>query len=405
MFDSRQLFRDRLSAHIKELSRYLKYIFNGHLAIAMFFLISALAVYYQQWLSNLSPDFPAIWVISVIFGIIVTYAPIRTLLLKPDLVFLIAQENNMKDYFSYALIYSYITQLYLVVLAAAVLGPLYFHAYPERSGKSYLAILMVLFIFKAWNLLANWWMNQVQVSSMKQIDYICRFILSTAVFYFLVKGEMIFTSIITVLYLVIFLYNFSLSRKVPLIAWEALVENDRQRMQLFYRIAHMFTDVPHLQNPVKKRRILSSLVSRWIPFKHESTYDYLFRITFIRSGDYLGMYVRLMIIGALLIFFVPALWLKVVFGVLFIYMSIFQMMTLYHHYRVNIWLDLYPVTQALRQKAIISWLVQLSVIQMLIYTLTFLIVAMWSGALLMLVLGSLFIFTFINIYVKKKLVD
>jgi len=58
MFDSHAFFKRRLSAHVKELSRYLRYIFNGHMAVAMLFFISALAYYYQQWLAQLSEQFP-----------------------------------------------------------------------------------------------------------------------------------------------------------------------------------------------------------------------------------------------------------------------------------------------------------------------------------------------------------
>lgn len=37
MFDSHAFYKKRLSAHVKNLSRYLKYMFNGHIAFAMFF--------------------------------------------------------------------------------------------------------------------------------------------------------------------------------------------------------------------------------------------------------------------------------------------------------------------------------------------------------------------------------
>src|SRR5690625_2461633 len=99
MFDAKGLFKERLSAHLKETNRYLKYIFNGHLAIVMFFLISAIAVYYQQWLAQLPADFPTAWIIGVIFGVLVSYNPVKTLLQEPDLVFLLPAEQKMGYYF------------------------------------------------------------------------------------------------------------------------------------------------------------------------------------------------------------------------------------------------------------------------------------------------------------------
>ena len=132
MFDSHDLFKKRFSAHMRETSRYLRYIFNGHIAVAMFFLISAVSVYYQQWLAQLPADFPSVWIIGITFGLIVSYAPVSTLLQEPDLVFLIPAEHKMNDYFRNTLIYSFVNQLLPILFVVAALSPLYFHSYPGR---------------------------------------------------------------------------------------------------------------------------------------------------------------------------------------------------------------------------------------------------------------------------------
>src|SRR5699024_8531806 len=92
-----------------------------------------------------------------------------------------------------------------------------------------------------------------------------------------------------------------LTRKQVGINWHLLVEKDLNRMQSFYRLANLFTDVPHIKSRMKKRKWLVACVNRFIPFKNKYTFDYLYRITFFRSGDYLGMYIRLLVIGGLLI--------------------------------------------------------------------------------------------------------
>src|SRR5699024_6819284 len=131
-FSASTLFKDRLSVHIKELSRYLRYILNGHTAIALVFSISVLAVYYQQWLAQLSPNFPAAIIIAVLFGLLASFTPVNTLLKEPDLVFITVSEHKMSAYFRNALTYNYVVQLYIVFLVVAALGPLYFHAFPNR---------------------------------------------------------------------------------------------------------------------------------------------------------------------------------------------------------------------------------------------------------------------------------
>src|SRR5690625_4225992 len=282
MFDSHDLFKTRLSDHIKELNRYLRYIFNGHLAVVLFFLISAIAVYYQQWLAQLPDDFPSAWIIGIVFGLLVSYAPISTLLQEPDLVFLIPAEHKMNDYFRNALVYSFVSQLLTLLFVVAALSPLYFHSYPERGGGTYLLTFLLILIFKGWNLITNWWLLKIRDQNIRWIDQIVRLLLNCATFFFLIRGEVLLALVTTILLIGLFFYVFHISRNQTGIAWDILIEKDQNRMQLFYRMANMFTDVPHLKNRLKKRRWLVSLVSN-LPFEKKRTYDYLYRITFVRS--------------------------------------------------------------------------------------------------------------------------
>lgn len=404
MFDSNEFYKKRLSSHFKELGRYLRYIVNGHLAIVLFFLISTLAVYYQQALSVLPEDFPTAIIIGILFGLIVSYSPVRTLLKEPDLVFIIAAEDRMNAYFRNTLIYSFIIQLYLVFLIAAALGPLYFATYPERTGKTYLLTLLVLVVIKIGNLLANWWMLKVRDKNIRQIDLVVRVLLNVGIFYFIVQGDMVFAGVLTVIFCFIFFYDYIYSKKQIGINWDLLIEKDQQRLHAFYRFANMFADVPHLKVRVKKRQALVQAATKAIPFEQNKTYDYLYRITFIRSGEYIGMYVRLVILGGLIIYFIPNMWLKVIFSILFLYLSTFQMMTLYHHHRVNIWLDLYPVDPNEKKQSVIKILYQLSFIQIILFAVVFLVIQEYLGLVLALGGGILFSLVFINGYVKTKLV-
>ncbi len=403
MFDSHKFYKQRFAAHMKETSRYLKYIFNGHIMIALLFFISAIAVYYQQWLASLPENFPTALVMGLVFGLLVSYSPVRTLLKEPDLVFLIVAEHKMKAYFRNTLIYSFVIQLYLILLAVAALGPLYFASYPDRTGNMYLLVLIVVLIFKGWNLITNWWMLRTRDPNVRQVDLLIRIILNIAVFYFIVAGNILFCVIATVLFVLVFFYDYNVSRKKPGIIWDLLVEKDQNRMQAFYRLANMFAEVPHLKNRVKKRQWLVSLVSK-VPFSKRNTFDYLYRITFVRSGDYLGMYIRLIVIGCLFIYFIPNIWVKILFAILFLYLSSFQMMTLYHHHRTVVWLDLYPVDLSWRKEALVKIIYQLTIFQAILFALLFLVMQLYLGFIIALVAGVLFTVGFMNGYIKRKLV-
>ncbi|WP_010650111.1 ABC transporter permease [Oceanobacillus massiliensis] len=403
MFDSQEFYKQRLSSHLKETSRYLKYIFNGHMAFAILFFISALAYYYQQWLTELPDNFPTALLIGVTFGLIVSYSPVRTLLKEPDLVFIIVAESKMGPYFRNTIIYSFFIQLYLVLLFTAAFGPLYFASYPDRQGNVYLLTLVLLLVFKVANLLASWWMLKVRETALRNTDLLIRTILNMAVFYFIIKGEMMFAGITSVLFVIVFLYDYYFSGKQSGIVWDLLVEKDQNRMQAFYRLANMFADVPHLKNRVKKRQWLVNIFSKSLPFEKKATYDYLFRISFIRSGDYLGMYVRLIVLGGLFIYFIPNLWMKLLFAILFLYLSTFQMMALYQHHRTNIWLDLYPVKMEYRKQAVLKIIYQLSITQTILFSIIFILLREYVGFFMVLPAGLLFTFVFVNGYIKPRL--
>lgn len=406
MLDVEKLFKQRLNNHLKQLSRYSRYIFNAHIAVAMFFFVSAMAVFYQQWLATLSKDFPAGIIIGFLFGLIASYNPVRTLLKKPDLMFLIAAEHQLYPYFRRTLTYSFITQIYVVFLLAAMLGPLYFHVFANRSGKIYLLTIIALLIVKGWNLIANWWVLKVQQANFYRLHLFVRFLLSVSIFIFLIEQQMIPATVMTLLLVGLFLYTYFIQKKFVGIPWNELVELEERHMQTFYRLANMFTDVSDIKVPLKKRKWFVYFVQQFVPFKKSYTFDYLYRITFIRSGDYLGMYLRLLVIGSIAIYFVDFLWLKISFIVLFLYMSSFQLMTLFRHHRTIIWLDLYPVSFQNRERSFLRLLYELTFIKAFIFSLVFL----WTVGNLLYFLyalgaGILFVLLFMNGYVKRKIVE
>ncbi|MCP3033252.1 ABC transporter permease [Halobacillus sp. A1] len=404
MINANELWSQRFQAHIKETSRYLKYIFNGHIAIAMFFFISALAYYYQQCLMELPEGFPTAWIVGAAFGLVASYSPVRTLLKEPDLVFLLPAEHQLGGYFKRCLMYSFIIQLYLILLVVAALGPLYFESYPELGTNHYLTMLAGILVLKSINMLANWWMLKERNAYSRNVDQVIRVVLSIVFFYFLAQGEWVFSAIVGILLVGVTLYIYSLARKKAGLVFDLLVQKDQARMRTFYRIANMFTDVPHLRNTVKKRHALVRMLASAVPYSQKETFTYLYRITFIRSSDYLGMYFRLIAIGGLAVWFIPNLWVKVAFAILFLYLSAFQMMTLWNHHRTIVWLDLYPVKKEWKQKAMLTFLYQLMLLQTLLFTLLFLIQWQWIGVAIVAIGGTLFSYMFIKGYVKPRLI-
>lgn len=161
MFNVTEIFVGRLKDHLKLLTRYLRYIFNGHFMIALLFLIVTGAVYYQKWLSELPATFPAAIVIALILGLLVTYNPLQLFLKEADKVFLIVKEAEMGRYFRFGLLYNYVFQLYIVFLVIAVISPLYTQMLFVGAREVFLVTIVVL-VFKAWHMLMDFDMMRAE---------------------------------------------------------------------------------------------------------------------------------------------------------------------------------------------------------------------------------------------------
>lgn len=401
MFDAKTLFKSRLTEHLKLLNRYLRYIFNGHFMIALIFMIVTVSIYYQQWLQTITDPFlPSIFM-AILFGVVVSYNPLQFFLKEPDKVFIIVKEVEMQPYFRRGLIYNYLFQLYLIILVAAAIGPMYQHLYADKESSYYFFIIFLMLLLKGWNMWMNWYMMRIHNAKVRQGDKLIRTLLSMAIFYFLLIGKGFIVFI--VLYFLNLIAHILQARKQAGLAWDVLIENDSHRLAQFYRFVSMFADVPQLANRLKPRKLLTNILNKSIPFAHRNTFDYLFKLSFIRSGDYLNMYVRLIVLGGLFIFFVENNWLQIIFALLFLYMAIFQMTSLYYHHETNMWIDLYPVAEQLKEKSYLAFSSFLTYLQIIIFAVLFFLLQEFTAGLLFVVAGILFHVIFHRAYVAKKI--
>lgn len=401
MFNATSLFKERLRAHVKLLNRYLRYIFNGHFMIAILFIIVTLAVYYQRWLAEVSASFPATFVIAVLFTIVVLYNPIQSFLKVADKVFLIVKEEEMNRYFLYSLLYNYSVQLYVVIFVVAAVGPLYFEFYPETNSLVTILLIAVILLIKGWNLALRWRSLQMDNQTFVLSERIVRTVLTFLLFYSLLSYE--YLLVIGVVYIVYINVVYLYMKKNYRLNWERLIDNDSQRLAKFYRFVSLFAEVPHAKSRLRKRSLLTKLVRKQTAFNQASSFTYLYRLTFLRSGDYFSLFIRLTVLAIIVIVFVTNVWLKLALAILFMYMTSFQLHTLYYHYRTNVWVDLYPLNPEDKKSAFLSLTMQLSQVQALILALSFLGLGEWLLSVIMLLAGSVFNLMFNQLYIKKKI--
>ncbi|WP_077617148.1 ABC transporter permease [Bacillus sinesaloumensis] len=401
MIDIKELWRKRQTQHFKEISRYLRYMLNDHLLIALLFLGGGGAYYYNYWLQDVPKDFPYAILIALILGGVLTGSRVQTLLKEPDLVFLLPIEKKLTPYFQKAFWYSFFSQIYLLLIVFAIAAPLYL-AVTDKSHTSLVSIFVIVLFSKAWNLLLTWFTQYYTENSTYYSDLVIRFILNLVLMYLLFSGaSILFIGCVVVIKLVLLLY-FQRAVENKGIKWNTLIELESKRMLTFYRLANLFTDVPKLKEQVKKRQWLN-WVTGFIVYSKENTFRYLYTRTFLRTSDYLGLYVRLTIIGGLIIYFIPFHYGKAFVMILFLYLTGYQLITLWRHHSLKIWVQLYPVNEASKQASYLKFLFQLLVVQSIIFTVTVLLTTEIATTLILLVAGLVFVYLFVFSYTKGKI--
>ncbi|OTY58329.1 ABC transporter permease [Bacillus cereus] len=398
--NSTALWKERFRHFLKEVRTYSKYVFNDHLKFIFVFIIGAGAYYYQQWLQTLTPSFPAALVMAVLIGLVLTAGSIQTLLKEADLVYLLPVEEKLKPYFTKAFLFTFMIQLYIIAIVAAALAPLYFQQM-KQTGAGYIWIVLAFVIVKAWNLFVAWEKSFLTDQNIQRADWFIRFILNGLFVYFLVERTSVLFIGGIVLLMVLYLAIMHQMVKGKPLNWEYLISEEGKKMMLLYRIANMFVDVPALKERVARRKWLDFILSI---IGEKRTYLYLYTRTFLRSGNYFGLYVRLLALGGVILYFIPFLYGRFILSLIFLYLIGYQLLTLWKHHRMKIWLDLYPVGGEEKKKDFLTLLNAILIIGSVIFTVIFALATkdfMMTGILL--IVSILFSIGFVYQYGAKRI--
>lgn len=398
--NSTALWKERFRHFLKEVRTYSKYVFNDHLKFIFVFIIGAGAYYYQQWLQTLTTSFPTALVMAVLIGLVLTAGSIQTLLKEADLVYLLPVEEKLKPYFTKAFLFTFMIQLYIIAIVAAALAPLYFQQM-KQTGAGYIWIVLAFVIVKAWNLFVAWEKSFLTDQNIQRADWFIRFILNGLFVYFLVERTSVLFIGGIVLLMVLYLAIMHQMVKGKPLNWEYLISEEGKKMMLLYRIANMFVDVPALKERVARRKWLDFILSM---IGEKRTYLYLYMRTFLRSGNYFGLYVRLLALGGVILYFIPFLYGRFIVSFIFLYLIGYQLLTLWKHHRMKIWLDLYPVGGEEKKKDFLTLLNAILIIGSVIFTVIFALATkdfMMTGILL--IVSILFSIGFVYQYGAKRI--
>ncbi|WP_078381546.1 ABC transporter permease [Sutcliffiella halmapala] len=401
MINVDQLWKTRFNQYIKDTRKYLRYMFNDHLVIVMIFLLSGLALAYQNWLEVVPPDFPYALLMGLVLSLLMTRGSIHTFLKDPDLVFLLPLEEKLKPYIKKSFLYSILLESYFLLLVFGVSVPLFF-TLTDATIQTVLGIILLFFVIKAWNLWMAWLMSFYTNKKVRLADWWIRLLLNFALLYLVfVRADSIFIGLVLVIMAFLFIYFQQASKKLNW-KWEYLIENETKRMQLFYRVANLFVDVPGLKEKVKRRKWLD-VVLPVASYHQKQSYKYLYLRTFLRSGDYFGLFFRLLVIGGVFILLLPVGYATYIAPLFVLYLTAFQLVPMWRHHYNKLWLSIYPVKEEERSKSFLKMLQLILIVQTILLSILVAIVATWIEVVIVLVGGLLFASLYVHGVIKKKI--
>lgn len=349
MKNLQDVWSTRFLHYITEVQKYMRYVFTGHIAIVLVFIVGAGGYQYSEWLKVAPTSFPGEWLVAVMIGLIVAFSRPTTLLREPDQVYLLPLESKMPSYLKKALRWTFWSQIFIVIICYIVAIPL-LNTVTELSSVGIWAGILFAIGLKYLNVELEFAYRYSERGAGVLLDRLWRILVSFLTMLFVLMGNIVF-GIIGLLVLISVLVYMKKRKLGETIPYEHFVSLEQTRMMGFYRFANYFTDVPHLRGSIRRRAWLDWLYKS-IALDKKNTQFYLVYRTFIRTDDYFYLWLRLTAISSVISAFVDipiVSW--IVVGALSFATTIQlkQALLTSHDFRMDM---LYPVPVELRGEAI-----------------------------------------------------
>ena len=271
----KELMKKRQETFRTQCVKYSRYVLNDHFVLFMLIFIGFLSVQYSQFLQELPKDTSLIrWSLLIGLLLLVPIGSIATYLEKPDALFLLVKEEEVKNYIKGQVRKSFVFWLLIQSVILLLFVPLLL-----ATGVNALGITAYLFILGvAKGLVFSW---------------------KEARFY--QDGNL---------------------------NWTLAIARENARKQLILRFFALFTNVKGITNSVKRRAYLDGFLGL-LPKTHGNTWLHLYMRSFLRNGDIFSMTLRLLALSIFAMIFIPQPLVVIALVALFNYLIIFQLLGLY----------------------------------------------------------------------------
>lgn len=347
----REVFAKRRLDFRNQCVKYLRYVLNDHFVLFLMVFLGFTAVQYSQLLRNFPKNHLPIWLALVLLSLgLVFMGRIATYLEKPDSLFLLAKEEEVRIYVGKQRRNSCIFWGFLQTLALLLLAPLFLALGVPIWGFA----LYCLFLFALKALVFQW-------KSRK---------------FYLQEG----------------------------LDWKSLIAYEERRKQRILQFFALFTNVKGISSSVKRRAYLDFLTNR-LSKNQEKVWDNLFLRSYLRNGDFFALSLRLLILSLLIIVFLPQSMIATVFVGLFQYLLLFQLLALYDAYEYQYLIKLFPLEESAKVKGAKRVITSIGAVVLLVELLAALLFFKEKIMVLFILLVYLILYAVYLPYKLKGLVD
>lgn len=398
-----KLFRQRLTKHLSEMARYLRYVFNDHFVIALMFMVGGLGFGYSNGLKGLETGiWWAPYVVIFTLLLLLQLGRLATLMNDADVVFLLPRERSMHAYFINAKNYSEIMAMLIQIVGWFVLIP-FIRVTDDVSWLFLFELLVTQLILKDAFLERELVLRYQYRIKLIQSSILFKWLLPVIVIGVSYLVNPVFGLVLAIILNIGIRYiSFNRWQKVQ-IDWNKAIMMENNRMLGIYRFFNLFTNVPSITGSVKRRRYLDFIVNRIKPTR-ENTYLYLFSRSILRGTEFGSLYLRLTLLGMVLLVFIQQQWLIVVLTILFIYLIGFQLIPSYFHFDDIVFTHLYPINEKQKLDNFSrTTAIALSITAVLLAGTTLIAQQDWKTALISLVLEGIEILLLVKFYIPGRL--
>ncbi|MCP9083243.1 ABC transporter permease [Streptococcus sp. CF10-1] len=294
----KDLFLRRKQAFRKECLGYLRYVLNDHFVLFLLVLIGFLAYQYSQLLQHFPENhWPILLFLGIVSALLLAWGGIATYMEGPDKLFLLVSEEEVKSYLKGQTVSSLVFWTIVQTLFLLLFAPLFL-----AMGYGLPVFLVYVLLLGAGKYLL-----------------------------FRQKASKFFTE--------------------TGLDWDYVIAQESKRKQILLRFFALFTQVKGVSNSVKRRAYLDFLLKtvQKVPGK---IWQNLYLRSYLRNGDLFALSLRLLLLSLLALIFIEQSWIATAVVVLFNYLMLFQLLTLYRAFDYQYLTQLFPLEKGEKEKGL-----------------------------------------------------